>query len=367
MHNTAYYAACGLSSIYQKLMKRERLDFEDGMTLFACPNLSAVGSLAHAARLARHGKKTHYVVNRQVNYTNICVNDCVFCAFRRDSADEPGAFLLDKKAILKRIEDAFNNSPGLDELHIVGGCHPDLRLSFFEDLFFEIAARWPNLPIKAFTPVEIAHFAKNEGICPKNVLVRLKKAGLVMLPGGGAEIFDEKLRQKLCPAKADAAKWLEISGIAHELGIKSNCTMLYGHVESNAQRVDHLLRLRGQQDKSGGFACFIPLRFLTSNSRLKLPHGGADALESLRVIAVSRLLLDNIEHIKAYWIMLGQKLAQTALWYGADDLDGTIVEEHIGHMAGSRTSQGLTIPELEEMIGESGFVPVRRNALFAQV
>ena len=367
MLDAAYYAARGLSSIYKKILNRKRLDFDDGMTLFACPDITALGSLAHEVRTKFHDLKTHYVVNRQINYTNVCVNDCVFCAFRRDNVSEPGAFLLDKTAILRRVDEACQGSPGLDELHIVGGCHPDLPLSFFEDVFEEIGSRWPGLPIKAFTPVEIAHFAKKESLSPKQVLVRLQKSGLAMLPGGGAEIFDEKLRSVLCPSKANAAEWLEISGTAHKLGIKSNCTMLYGHVENAAQRVDHLLRLRDQQDKTGGFTCFIPLRFLTSNNRLKLPHGGANALESLKVIAISRLLLDNIEHIKAYWIMLGQKLAQTALWYGANDLDGTIVEEHIGHMAGSKTSQGLTINELEEMIRESGFEPVRRNALFASV
>lgn len=242
-----------------------------------------------------------------------------------------------------------------------------MRLAWFEDVLRAVRAANPDLPIKAFTPVEIEHFARLEGISSLETLTRLKAAGLVMMPGGGAEIFDESLRPQICPHKADAKAWLRISGEAHGLGIKTNCTMLFGHLENAAQRVDHLCRLRDQQDTSGGFTCFIPLPFLTENSRLKLPDerlGPQRGLDQLRTVAVSRLMLDNIPHIKAYWIMLGPKLAQTALWYGADDLDGTIVEEHIGHMAGAQSAQGLTITELETMIRASGFEPVRRNAVF---
>ncbi|GHT14803.1 hypothetical protein AGMMS49571_11110 [Endomicrobiia bacterium] len=255
----------------------------------------------------------------------------------------------------------------LDELHIVGGCHPELPLAWFEDLLRTVLDLNPQLSVKAFTPVEIAHFANIEGVSSLEILKRLKTAGLVMMPGGGAEIFDETLRPQICPHKADAKTWLRISGEAHSLGIKTNCTMLFGHLENFAQRVDHLCRLREQQDKSGGFTCFIPLPFLTENSALKLPDdklGPQRGLDQLRTVAVSRLMLDNIPHIKAYWIMLGPKLAQTALWYGADDLDGTIIEEHIGHMAGAASSRGLTIQNLEAMIRSSGFRAVRRNAVF---
>lgn len=367
MLDAAYYAALGLSSIHEKVLAGRRLSFDDGLALFDCPDITAVGALALHARCRLHGRKAFYVVNRQINYTNVCVNGCTFCAFRRDAENEPGAFALSKEDILARLKNADQSSLRLDELHIVGGCHPGLRLDWFEDVLRAVRAANPDLPIKAFTPVEIEHFARLEGIGSLEVLKRLKAAGLVMMPGGGAEIFDETLRPQICPHKADAAAWLRISGEAHGLGIKTNCTMLFGHLENAAQRVDHLCRLREQQDKSGGFTCFIPLPFLTENSRLKLPEerlGPQRGLDQLRTVAVSRLLLDNIPHIKAYWIMLGPKLAQTALWYGADDLDGTIVEEHIGHMAGAQSSQGLTISELESMIGESGFEPVRRNAVF---
>ena len=367
MLDASYYASLGLADVLDKVLAGQRLSAEDGMALFACPDITAVGALAHHARCRMHGDKTSYVVNRQINYTNVCVNGCVFCAFRRDREEDQGAFCLSTEEVLERLRAADATPLHLDELHIVGGCHPKLRLAWFEDVLRTVRGLYPDLPLKAFTPVEIEHFARLEGISSQEVLQRLQAAGLVMMPGGGAEIFDEKLRPQICPHKADAAAWLRISGEAHALGIKTNCTMLFGHLENYAQRVDHLCRLREQQDKSGGFTCFIPLPFLTENSRLKLPEerlGPQSGLDRLRTVAVSRLMLDNIPHIKAYWIMMGPKLAQTALWYGADDLDGTIVEERIGHMAGAESSQGMTITELENMIRQSGFRPVRRNAVF---
>lgn len=370
MLDAAYYASLGLSSIHDKVLAGERLDFEDGLALFACPDLAALGALATHVRLRLNGRRTSYVVNRQINYTNVCVNGCLFCAFRRDADTDPGAFRLSAEDVIMRVRQALAAGIGLDELHIVGGCHPDLDLAFFVNLLQKVREAAPGVPIKAFTPVEIAHFAAREGTGAREVLVRLKDAGLGMMPGGGAEIFNPEIRRRICPHKADAASWLEISGLAHELGIKTNCTMLFGHIETVEHRVDHLLQLREQQDKSGGFTCFIPLPFLTEHSRLELPphrRGPGRALDQLATIAVARLLLDNIPHIKAYWVMLGVKLAQAALWYGADDLDGTIIEEHIGHMAGAASAQALTIEELEHMIRESGFEPVRRNAVFEMV
>lgn len=370
MLDAAYYATLGLSSIRGKVLAGQRLDFDDGLALFRCPDITALGALASHVRFRLHGDATCYVVNRQINYTNVCVNGCTFCAFRRDAPDDPGAFVLSKEDILQRLREARQASLHLDELHVVGGCHPTLPLAWFEDVLRTIHAEAPDLPIKAFTAVEIEHFAKLEGLTSQEVLARLKAAGLVMMPGGGAEIFDEELRARICPHKADAKTWLRIAGEAHGMGIKTNCTMLYGHLESLEHRVDHLCRLRTQQDTSGGFTCFIPLPFLTQNSRLTLPEertGPQRGLDQLRTVAVSRLMLDNIPHIKAYWIMMGAKLAQTAQWYGANDLDGTIVEERIGHMAGATSAQGMTIAELEEMIRQSGFRPVRRNAVFDPV
>lgn len=365
MIDARLFNSVGLGDIYDKVVAGERLTSEDGMTLYRNGCHSAVGALAAHVRARLHGPQVTYVPNRQINYTNICVNDCIFCAFRRDSADQEGAFALSQDEILERIRSTIGH--GMTELHMVGGCHPNLALSWFESLLRKIADEFPGLPVKAFTPVEINHFARMEGISTLQVLQRLKAAGLRMLPGGGAEIFDASLRRRLCPAKADAGEWLRISGEAHSLGMSTNCTMLFGHIEKREQRIDHLCRLREQQDKSGGFVCFIPLPFLKHNSRLKLPNHRmrpVDGLEYLRTIAISRLMLDNVPHIKAYWVMLGLKLAQTALWYGADDLDGTIVEEHIGHMAGAKSSQGLTTRELEDMIRTCGFVPQKRNAVF---
>ncbi len=373
MLNVKYYTQLGLGAIYEKVMENTRLSYEDGVALFACADVNAVGALAHHVRTRLHGDAAHYVVNRHINYTNVCVNDCAFCAFCREKESDDGAFVLTKEMILEKVRSAqegVSKSLRLDELHIVGGCHPTLPLSWFEDVLRSVTELCPGLMIKAFTAVEIAHFAKLEGISTLEVLKRLQAAGLSMMPGGGAEIFDVQIRQKICPIKADAATWLQVCGEAHSLGIRTNCTMLFGHVESVEARVDHLCQLREQQDKSHGFTCFIPLPFQTKNSKLLLPQehiGAHKGLDQLRTVAVSRLMLDNIPHIKGYWIMMGEKLAQTALWYGANDLDGTIVEEHIGHMAGAQSEQGMTVASLERMIKESGFRPVRRNAAFEEV
>lgn len=361
------YTSLGLGPIYDKVLAAQRLSPEDGLALLACADITAVGALAHHVRTRLHGDTTSYVVNRHVNYTNVCVNRCIFCAFRRDDAGQVGAFTLSHDDILARIRGESNAPLKMDELHIVGGCHPDLPLAWFETLLSNVCALYPDLQIKAFTAVEIAHFAELEHCSTLEVLTRLKAAGLKMMPGGGAEIFDPILRQRICPEKADAETWLRISGEAHALGICTNATMLYGHLESHAQRIDHLCRLREQQDKSGGYTCFIPLPYLTENNTLHLPPeelGPQRGLDQLRTVAVSRLMLDNIPHIKAYWVMMGTKLAQTALYFGANDLDGTIVEEKIGHMAGADSAQAMTIGELESMICQSGFTPVRRNATF---
>lgn len=367
MIDTSYYAALGLAPVCEKVLAGERLSYDDGLALFNCPDVTAVGALAHHVRTRLHGDTTFYVVNRHINYTNVCVNRCIFCAFRRDDVEQAGAFTLSCADILTRIQGESNAPLKMDELHIVGGCHPTLPLSWFEEVLHAVRESWPHLQVKAFTAVEIAHFAKLEGCSTLEVLTRLQKAGLKMMPGGGAEIFDETLRAQLCPEKADSPSWLRISGEAHSLGIRTNATMLYGHVETFAHRVDHLCRLREQQDKSHGFTCFIALPFQTENSKLQLPPeslGPQRGLDQLRTIAVSRLMLDNIPHLKAYWVMMGTKMAQTALCYGANDLDGTIVEEKIGHMAGAASAQAMTIHELEAMIRQSGFSPVRRNATF---
>ncbi|WP_029898233.1 aminofutalosine synthase MqnE, partial [Desulfohalovibrio reitneri] len=352
--------ALDLGQAVDKVEAGERLSLEDGERLFACPDVTAVGALAHQARTRLHGDRVHYVLNRHINYTNVCVNGCLFCAYSR-KAGQKGAFELSIEDMRAKALLPGGRVPA--EIHVVGGCHPDLPLSFFEDALRSLSEVAPGSELKCFTAVEIAHFAKLEGIDTREVLSRLKDAGLAMLPGGGAEIFDPEIRAGICPEKLGADDWLRIHGEAHELGLKTNCTMLYGHKETTAHRLDHLDRLRRQQDATGGFLCFIPLSFQARNNPLGVKHGPT-GVEDLRTLAVSRLLLDNIPHVKAYWVMLGVKLAQTALYFGADDLDGTVVEEKIGHMAGAESEDALSVDELEAMIRGAGFTPARRGALF---
>lgn len=357
------YQPLGLADVYDKVLANARISCEDGERLFACPDILSVAALAHYARVRLHGDKTYYVLNRHINYTNICVNDCLFCAFSRKEGQE-SAFVLDHVDILARI--AAFRPDRVREVHIVGGCHPGLQLEFFTTLLQRIKAQFPEVRIKGFTMVEIAHFAALEGLSTRETLLRLKAAGLDMIPGGGAEIFAPETRRRICPNKISGEEWLRVAAEAHELGVKSNATMLFGHIESIRDRVEHLDALRTVQDRTGGFVCFIPLPFQTKHSRLKLEEGRsvAGGLDELKTIAVSRLMLDNIPHIKAYWVMLTTKLAQTALHCGADDLDGAVVEEKIGHMAGASSEQELTRRELEAMIRGCGFTPLQRDALF---
>ncbi len=355
------YADLRLEDVHEDVRAGRRLSLEQGRRLACCEDLAAVGALAHHVKTRRHGDAVTWVRNRHVNYTNVCANHCAFCAFRRDRGEEGGFTLTMEQMVAKAVsvEDAA-------EAHIVGGCHPDLGLAFFEEALAAIRERAPHLVLKAFTPVEIVHFATMEGVTTREVLARLKAAGLAMCPGGGAEIFHPEVRRRICPDKADADAWLRVMGEAHELGLPTNCTMLFGHLENLEHRLDHLDRLRRQQDATGGFNCFIPLPFLTKNSALTLPKGqaGPSGLEILRTIALSRLMLDNIPHVKAYWVMLGVKLAQVALHYGADDFDGTVVEEKIGHMAGADSEQGHTPEDIAAMIRDCGFSPRERDALF---
>lgn len=359
MFDSGFYTKLGLSDIADKLAAAERLSMEDGERLFACRDMNALGSLAHRVRTRLHGNSAYYVVNRHINYSNICVNGCRFCAFSKKKG-EPLAFELSEREILDRIA---AQEEDLTEIHIVGGCHPELPLSHFEDLLRKVRALRPKSIIKAFTAVEIAHFARNESITVSEVLTRLKAAGLRMLPGGGAEVFSRRIRERLCPEKIDGKGWLEVVRRAHELGIRTNATMLYGHIETRRERLEHMAALRELQDVTGGFVCFIPLPFQPANNELSYlpPTTGVD---DLKTIAVSRLMLDNIPHIKAYWVMLSVKLAQTALLYGADDFDGTVVEEKIGHMAGADSKQGLTRAEIERIIREAGLEPVERDSFF---
>jgi len=360
MLDSKWYENLGLGDVFEKVLNGRRLDIEDGERLFACPDVVSVGALAHRVRTQRHGKSAFYVMNQHINYSNICVNGCRFCAFGKEKGD-PKAFQFTLRDIIEKVRERAADP--LTEIHIVGGCHPDLPLSYYESVLAEVKNLRPGVLVKAFTAVEIAHFAEREGISTRETLSRLRSAGLDMLPGGGAEIFSPRVREAICPAKISGEEWLNVNREAHQLGIRTNATMLYGHIETHRERVEHLAALRALQDETSGFVCFIPLSFQPSNTKIE----GAAAptgVEDLKTIAVSRLMLDNFPHIKAYWVMLTVKLAQVALCFGADDLDGTVIEEKIGHMAGAESEQALTRSELKRIIREAGFDPVERNSFF---
>ncbi|MGB9080614.1 MAG: aminofutalosine synthase MqnE, partial [Desulfuromonadaceae bacterium] len=303
----------------------------------------------------------YFNVNRHINPTNICVNRCAFCAFSR-TAGENGAYTLALDEICRRAEEA--EKEGATEVHIVGGLHPDLAFEFYEEALRGIRLTAPGVHIKAFTAVEIEYFSRISGLTVGKVLQRLMGAGLGSMPGGGAEILVEEVRRKICPEKISGGRWLEIIRLAHLAGLKSNATMLYGHVETAADRVAHMEMLRVLQDETGGFQAFIPLAFQTENSDLKLDIKGTSGLDDLKTLAIARIFLDNFDHIKAYWIMLGEKIAQVSLAFGVNDLDGTVVEEKIGHDAGARSPQSQTKEGIIRLIRKAGKIPVERDTLY---
>ena len=352
----------GLEDIYHKVKMGERLLKKDGIKLYQSPLLT-VGYLANILRERLHGKRTYYVYNQHINYSNVCINLCKFCAFGRPKND-PKAFTFSLKDIEERLKNRMKEP--IREVHIVGGLHPDLPFDYYLEILHLVHKLRPEACIKAYTAVEIAHFSKITGKTVEEILKTLKKTGLTALPGGGAEVFSPRVRKLVCPKKISGKKWLEISKIAHTLGIRTNATLLYGHLETIEERIEHLLALREAQDETGGFICFIPLSFHPKNTGLSyLP--GPTGIDDLKTVAISRLILDNIPHIKAYWIMLTPKLAQVSLNFGADDLDGTIIEEKITHMAGAISGQSLTRSELEELIKEAGYEPTERDTVFREI
>ncbi len=349
-----------LKPIAEKVLAGERLDSDDGIALYRSNDLLAVGWLANRVREQRHGNVTYYNINRHINPTNVCVAHCRLCAFGR-SPDAPGAYTFALDEIYQRAEQGVRE--GATEFHIVGGLHPDLPFSYFLDLLRGLKQRCPQVHLKAFTMVEVGYFARIAKLSIRETLLALKEAGVDSLPGGGAEIFNPRVRKIICDHKVSGQQWLNIARTAHEIGLRSNATMLYGHIETEEERVEHLLLLRGLQDETKGFVAFIPLAFHPENTALShvpKPTGFAD----LKNIAVARLLLDNFDHIKAYWIMLTPRIAQIALCFGADDIDGTVVEEKIYHDAGATTAQLTTRAELERLIREAGRVPVERDTRY---
>jgi aminodeoxyfutalosine synthase len=352
-----------LEPIAAKVLAGERLDFNDGLALYGSSDVLAVGWLANHVRERMHGDVTYFNVNRHINPTNVCVAACKLCAFGRKKGDPAGYTM----ALEEAWETAASGySEAVTEFHIVGGLHPDLPLEYFLDLVRGLKQRFPKVHIKAFTMVEVAYLARRAKLSIEETLVKFREAGVDSMPGGGAEIFASRVRSIICDHKIDGEEWLTTARLAHQLGFKSNATMLYGHIENDEDRVDHLLKLRALQDETGGFQTFIPLAFHPENTPLDhLPV--TSGLTDIRQIAVSRLLLDNFPHIKAYWQMLTPKIAQIALRFGADDLDGTVIEEKIYHDAGATTPQGMTRKELCRLITEAGRVPVERDTLYKAV
>src|SRR5437588_6082305 len=355
-----------LNEISAKVKTGERLSFADGVALFASDDLNALGKLADTVRRKKHGCATYYNVNRHFNPTNVCYVDCKFCGFFR-TPRQPDAYTHNIDDSLRMAGQAVNE--GATELHITGGLNTKLPFSYFTDLLSSLKRQYPQLHLKAFTMVELDHFAHFYKLSDEDVIEQLKEAGMDSCPGGGAEIFREPTRSLVCAHKCDADRWLSLSGKVHAAGLKTNATMLYGHIESIADRVDHLIRLREQQDKSGGFQCFIPLAFYPPGTQLAhLP--GPSGVDSLKTIAVSRLMLDNFAHIKAYWVMLGKQLAQVALHYGANDLDGTITEggeltESYSVEAGNEVR--MSKDEIAALIRDAGFEPIERDTLYHPV
>lgn len=357
----ARLAAGGLRDVADKLDAGTRLQADDGLRLFDCPDLIAVGWLANRERERRHGADTFFNHNIRLEATNVCVASCLFCAFARLQPGDDGAYTMTLEQAWGKLRDRSDQP--LTEVHVVNGLHPGLPWEYYLELLRGLKRIKPSIHLKCFTAVEIAFFAELYGKTDEQVLRELMEAGLDSLPGGGAEVFAPRVRQKICHDKCDGDRWLAIHRLAHGLGLRSNVTMLYGHIETNAERIDHMLQTRALQDETGGFQAFIPLAFHPDNNQMrKLP--APTAAETLRVHAVARLMLDNVPHVKAFWIATGVEVAQTSLWFGVDDLDGTVQEERIYHMAGAPTPEAMTPAEIGRLIREAGRVPVERDTLY---
>ena len=353
--------AANLLDISDKLDAGIRLTLEEGVRLFDAPDLLAVGWLANREREKRHGPRTFYNYNIRLEATNVCVASCLFCSFARLKPGDADAYTMSLEQVWDKLRRRADQP--LTEIHVVNGLHPDLPFDYYTEMLRGFKRIRPDIHLKCFTAVEIAFFADLYKMTDEQVLRELMAAGLDSLPGGGAEIFAERVRRKIAHDKCGTDRYLEIHKTAHRLGMRTNVTMLYGHIETSEERVDHMLRARALQDETGGFQAFIPLAFHPDNNQMrKLP--APSAADTLRVHAVARLVCDNIDHVKAFWIATGVEVAQTCLWFGADDLDGTVQEEKIYHMAGSRTPTAMSTREIERLIRVAGREPVGRDTLY---
>ncbi len=352
-----------LEKIAAKVLDGIRLEFEDGQVLYESNDIIGIGRIADYVRRKRHGNKAYYICNQHINYTNVCSNKCRFCAYAEDDgAKKAYTWSVEdvKQKILEKIDEPVR------ELHIVGGLNHSLTFDYFKDMLRMIRNVRPDAVIKAFTAVEIDYLSNLSGLTVAETVNELKEAGLMMMPGGGAEVMSDRIRDELFPKKIGKDRWLEVTRAVHESGLKTNATMLYGHIETMEERINHLITLRKLQDITGGFLAFIPLAFHSENTELShLPP--TTGFDDLKAISIARLMLDNFEHIKAYWVMIGEKLAQTGLFFGADDLDGTIIEEKITHTAGAKSAKGLTRDRMIKMISSAGFIPVERDSFYNEV
>jgi aminodeoxyfutalosine synthase len=355
-----YIAQSGLADIFEKVQAGERLSLDDGRRLYTSQDLPSLGYLANLVRERLNNNTAYFIYNQHINYSNICTNLCKFCAFGR-AKDDALAYEMSVEQVRQKVRERLDEP--IDEIHMVGGIHPDLPFDYYLDLLRGIKEERPQVHIQAFTCVEIAHLAGLNGRSVVETLETLKEAGLGSMPGGGAEVFSPRIRQLTCEKKLSGQGWLEVAKIAHGLGLKTNATMLYGHIETMDERLEHLDALRRTQDETNGFLAFIPLAFHPKNTAMA-EHRSTTGVDDLKNIAVARLMLDNFPHIKAYWVMLGPKIAQVALRFGADDMDGTVKEEVITHMAGAETEQALGHKTLIRLIREAGRTPVQRDTLY---
>jgi len=356
----ALVAASGLGDILDKVKAGERISPADGLKLYQSNDLLAIGYIANLVRERKNGDKAYFIYNQHVNYSNICTNLCKFCAFGKDKESDQ-AYEMSVDDVKKKVRDRLDEP--ISEIHLVGGIHPDLPYSYYLDMLSGIKEVRPAVHIQAFTCVEIAHLAEISKQSVEKTLQDLMQAGLDSIPGGGAEVFSPRIRELTCKDKLSGQGWIDVAKTAHRLGLRSNATMLYGHIETLEERVEHLTMLREAQDETGGFLTFIPLAFHPKNTELsKLSR--STGMDDLKNLAVSRIFLDNFDHIKAYWIMIGPKLAQVALSFGADDIDGTVKEEIITHMAGADTDQAMSREQLVRLIKEAGRQPIERGTLY---
>lgn len=352
-----------IADLEAKVRGGERLTPEDGLRLYQTSDVETLYRAANFVREKLYGRRAYYVVNMHLNYSNICVDSCMFCAFAKKD-DQEGAYEMNLEEVFERAS-FLKDVPGA-EVHIVGGLHPRYPYSYYIDMIAGLTEKYPNLHIKCFTAVEIAHLATLSGKTWEQVLMDLKAAGMDSMPGGGAEVLTDRVRTKLCADKINSDEWIQIHRLAHNMGIRSNATMLFGHIERDDERIEHMMRLRNLQDETGGFMAFIPLRFHPDNTRLqKLPIASAE--DVLRNIAVSRLMLDNFGHIKAYWTQVGLETARDAMNCGADDFDGTVLDERITHFAGAKTPVGVKEDRIWSLIREAKCIPVRRDSWYNEI